>query len=187
MTGTQHQWDASRLSARIVLNAWRVAQISSMYLVNKNVPTAYMDEIFHVPQAMAYCNGHFSTYDPKLTTPPGLYIISTCLNLCRIPCDLPTLRITNLCIGIILLPSMTSRIFKQLHPEIDRTTAAWSSCISMMPILSFFSLLYYTDVASTYTVLASYSHMLDGRLWRSAAVCSLFVTTALSNMLSGDL
>lgn len=30
------------------------------------------DEPFHVPQAQAYCNGDYSYWDPKITTPPGL-------------------------------------------------------------------------------------------------------------------
>ena len=30
------------------------------------------DEPFHVPQAQAYCNGDYWTWDPKITTPPGL-------------------------------------------------------------------------------------------------------------------
>jgi len=34
------------------------------------------DEPFHVPQAQAYCNGEWATWDPKITTPPGLYISS---------------------------------------------------------------------------------------------------------------
>ena len=30
------------------------------------------DEPFHVPQAQAYCNGDYWSWDPKITTPPGL-------------------------------------------------------------------------------------------------------------------
>ena len=30
------------------------------------------DEPFHIPQAQAYCRGEFSSWDPKITTPPGL-------------------------------------------------------------------------------------------------------------------
>lgn len=45
-------------------------------LVNQTVPDPYMDEIFHVPQAQAYCAGNFSQWDPKITTLPGLYILS---------------------------------------------------------------------------------------------------------------
>ncbi|CAG8572169.1 2182_t:CDS:10 [Paraglomus brasilianum] len=47
------------------------------YAVNRVVPDAYMDEIFHVPQAQRYCNGDYYTWDPKLTTPPGFASIFT--------------------------------------------------------------------------------------------------------------
>jgi alpha-1,2-glucosyltransferase len=57
-------------------------------LVSKEVPEPYLvsarrrsaqnavlmtsqDEFFHVPQAQKYCNGDY-TWDPKITTPPGL-------------------------------------------------------------------------------------------------------------------
>lgn len=33
---------------------------------------ARQDEPFHVPQAQAYCNGDWSYWDQKITTPPGL-------------------------------------------------------------------------------------------------------------------
>lgn len=36
------------------------------------VPEPYLDEIFHIPQAQAYCEGRWDVWDPKLTTPPGL-------------------------------------------------------------------------------------------------------------------
>jgi alpha-1,2-glucosyltransferase len=35
------------------------------------VLTSNQDEFFHVPQAQKYCNGDY-TWDPKITTPPGL-------------------------------------------------------------------------------------------------------------------
>ena len=35
----------------------------------------YMDEIFHVRQAHRYCDGDLWTWDPKITTPPGLYLV----------------------------------------------------------------------------------------------------------------
>jgi alpha-1,2-glucosyltransferase len=40
-------------------------------LVNDLVPTPYMDEIFHVPQAINYCKANFHLWDNKITTPPG--------------------------------------------------------------------------------------------------------------------
>ena len=35
----------------------------------------YMDEIFHVRQAQRYCDGDLWAWDPKITTPPGLYLV----------------------------------------------------------------------------------------------------------------
>ncbi|KDN37455.1 glycosyltransferase family 59 protein [Tilletiaria anomala UBC 951] len=77
--------------------------------VNRIVNEPYMDEIFHIPQAQAYCHGKWDTWDPKLTTPPGIYLLSnllarglqyihlplTCLNL-------NFLRSTNLVLYLIL-------------------------------------------------------------------------------------
>lgn len=57
-------------------------------VVSKQVPEPYLvsvhkrsagnialmssqDEFFHVPQALLYCKGDY-TWDPKITTPPGL-------------------------------------------------------------------------------------------------------------------
>ena len=35
------------------------------------------DEPFHVPQTQQYCAGRFKAWDPKITTFPGLYLLST--------------------------------------------------------------------------------------------------------------
>ena len=40
----------------------------------KYASDAYMDEIFHVPQTQRFCRGDFKTWDPKITTFPGLYL-----------------------------------------------------------------------------------------------------------------
>ncbi|KAE8227334.1 hypothetical protein CF319_g184 [Tilletia indica] len=49
-------------------------------LVNQNVPEPYLDEIFHIPQAKAYCEGKWDVWDPKLTTPPGVYLVYVALH-----------------------------------------------------------------------------------------------------------
>jgi alpha-1,2-glucosyltransferase len=49
-----------------VLSAYWHRQVTSL------VPKPYLDEVFHVPQAQAYCEGEYGVWDPKLTTPPGL-------------------------------------------------------------------------------------------------------------------
>ena len=45
-------------------------------LFNNKQPQPYMDEIFHIPQAQNYCVGNLSHWNNKITTLPGLYIVS---------------------------------------------------------------------------------------------------------------
>ena len=43
---------------------------------NTKQPQPYMDEIFHIPQAQKYCHFKFKEWDPKITTLPGIYLVS---------------------------------------------------------------------------------------------------------------
>lgn len=85
-----------RLAVAAIVSMW-VIPVS--FLVNSIVPEPYMvriitcvvniilnfeypaialtqgyvqDEIFHIPQAQRYCRGNFRSWDPMITTPPGL-------------------------------------------------------------------------------------------------------------------
>ncbi|KAD2805568.1 hypothetical protein E3N88_38945 [Mikania micrantha] len=58
-----------RLIVALIVSSW---VIPMSILVNLIVPEPYMDEIFHVPQAQQYCVGNFKSWDPMITTPPGL-------------------------------------------------------------------------------------------------------------------
>ncbi|CCG83456.1 Alpha-1,2 glucosyltransferase alg10 [Taphrina deformans PYCC 5710] len=155
---------------RTLLNVWRVLQIISFAMINDRVSIPYMDEKFHAPQAAAYCRGQFLPYDPKLTTPPGLYLISYALSKIGVPCTLSYLRGLNLFIGIILLPNLCGKLYDSLHAAAIPLEVEWSQCLSAMPILSFFSLLYYTDLASTYAVLLVYYLTLTKRRYSAALV-----------------
>ncbi|XWS67060.1 hypothetical protein CRYUN_Cryun05aG0254200 [Craigia yunnanensis] len=62
-----------KIAVAAIVSVW-VIPIS--ILVNRIVPDPYMDEIFHIPQAQQYCNGNFRSWDPMITTPPGLYYLS---------------------------------------------------------------------------------------------------------------
>ncbi|KAI9124776.1 hypothetical protein K1719_004103 [Acacia pycnantha] len=62
-----------KIALAVIVSLW-VIPIS--ILVNHFVPEPYMDEIFHIPQAQKYCKGDFGSWDPMITTPPGLYCLS---------------------------------------------------------------------------------------------------------------
>lgn len=62
----------------ITIFAVFLGMTASLFKVMNSVnPNPYMDEIFHIPQAQRYCNGTFCTWDPKITTLPGLYLFSS--------------------------------------------------------------------------------------------------------------
>lgn len=46
------------------------------YWVNNSVKESYIDEYFHLGMTEKYLNHlDFLTWDPKITTPPGLYYL----------------------------------------------------------------------------------------------------------------
>lgn len=72
--------------------------------IHHAVKEPYMDELFHIPQAQKYCQYNWTHYDPKITTPPGLYIISVfriwlrdrvMFQRSELTCDTIDLRKTN--------------------------------------------------------------------------------------------
>ncbi|KAI8079750.1 asparagine-linked glycosylation 10 [Halteromyces radiatus] len=144
------------------LLAHTVALAIVAQLVNHLVPDSYMDEIFHIPQAQQYCQGDYVTWNPKLTTPPGLYIISLGLkgigdifhlqNLCSIQ----GLRATNLIFAFLLYFVLNSLLF-QLHPTTSSFhRSLYALILSWFPVSFFYYFLYYTDTGSTLFVLLSY-------------------------------
>ncbi|KAH7401656.1 DIE2/ALG10 family-domain-containing protein [Pyrenochaeta sp. MPI-SDFR-AT-0127] len=171
-----------------LLQAWAmpaallaIVNISATWyqLVSHEVPEPYLDEYFHVPQAQKYCRLDYS-WDPKITTPPGLYIITKFLKP-LLGCDTSSLRVLNagaicliciLCYGILQLsrarnsPTQSQRKKNDdektdNRPENQDSTilldAHSALNIALFPPLFFFSALYYTDVLSTLFVLLNYS------------------------------
>jgi alpha-1,2-glucosyltransferase len=141
------------------------------YNINRIVPEPYLDEVFHIPQAQAYCRNAFSAWDPKLTTPAGLYLLSYPLSYLG-ACTPTTLRAVNGLGVAVLLPVIIYRIQQTLHgkgPGRNEASAQIALNVALFPLLYFFGGLYYTDVWSTTFVLAAYLATLRDRPWVAAA------------------
>ncbi|KAJ4308738.1 glucosyltransferase [Fusarium piperis] len=157
---------------------------SWLYIVSAVVPEPYLDEVFHIPQAQKYCKGKFLEWDDKITTPPGLYLLSLLVpgvvrpngSLEGYVCDASSLRAAN-AVALMLLAYLAlqcrhqieSRLYEahssirlRVHSQYALHTAF---NVALFPLLFFFSGLYYTDVASTAAVLVAYLNHL-GRLGR---------------------
>ncbi|EGD76547.1 hypothetical protein PTSG_07662 [Salpingoeca rosetta] len=150
-----------------------VAVVGALHaLVSSKVPEPYMDEQFHCPQALFYCNGQFDVWDPMITTFPGTYLHSTAMaNLVtrvakwlgaewlsdiNFVCSPVGLRIIN----SLFTPAIiwvAFRIRQRLYPKENAWTQALSATlVAWMPVLFFFNALYYTDLGSVFYVLLSY-------------------------------
>ncbi|KAJ4270181.1 glucosyltransferase [Fusarium torreyae] len=149
--------------------------LSWLYIVSAVVPEPYLDEVFHIPQAQKYCQGRFQEWDDKITTPPGLYLLSLLLpgvvrpngSLGGYVCDVKSLRAAN-AIALMILAYLALQcrreIEARLHEAHSTTKLRGTSQyalhtafnIALFPLLFFFSGLYYTDVASTAAVLVAY-------------------------------
>ncbi|GLI81539.1 glucosyltransferase [Penicillium ochrochloron] len=148
--------------ALLLIPVWRTK-------VNAEVPEPYLDEVFHIPQAQAYWAHKWTHWDPKLTTPPGLYLWSYAL--CAIllalrgsPTTLDTeaLRTTNVATTGIFLPWRLQTLSDAVHKVRNtRPLGAWLSHtvlnICLFPPLFFFSGLYYTDILALLAVVEAYN------------------------------
>ncbi|KAK7191019.1 hypothetical protein DPSP01_007809 [Paraphaeosphaeria sporulosa] len=172
-----------------------IANISATWykLVSERVPRPYLDEYFHVPQAQRYCQKDY-TWDPKITTPPGLYLASLLIKPIA-GCDISALRALNvgaICLICLLSYQIRRLLRRPLPPRRTRTEASVPQFkddetqtslldahtalnISLFPPLFFFSGLYYTDVLSTLVVLAAYSTYLSQRGTHNYLLSSLLI------------
>ena len=71
----------SQIASVMMLRLSVIGALAATYagvtqLFAENAPEAYMDEIFHVPQAQAYCRGEWRHWDDKITTLPGAYVVA---------------------------------------------------------------------------------------------------------------
>ena len=126
------------------------------------LPSPYMDEPFHLHQTAAYCRLSFTTWDPKITTLPGLYFASLALHSLTLPfslpCDLPTLRLYNTLWAVaafLLFYLLTGALRPPSHPSpLSPTTRLLRTLqFGLFPLHFFYIPLYYTDTFATFTAL----------------------------------
>ncbi|BES98560.1 Asparagine-linked glycosylation 10, alpha-1,2-glucosyltransferase homolog [Nesidiocoris tenuis] len=137
-------------------------------LVYDLVPYPFIDEAFHVPQAVKYCNGSFHEWDPKITTLPGLYLFSMITHRLfgLASCNLYSLRYGNVALAgatFILIYRLLRRM-KVNQKGYSRKVVLWHAInLSIFPVSYFFTFLYYTDTLSTTLVLLMVDMHLSSR------------------------
>lgn len=165
-------------------------------LLNYVVPDPYMDEIFHVPQAQRYCKGDFNSWDPMITTLPGLYYVSLVYIAPLFPgmqwigkagsfqeaCSTAILRSVNIPLAIICA-LLFYNIIIELRPEANAKSAIRQAFVlSLYPLHWFFTFLFYTDVGSTTAVMAMYLACIKKSYWLSALLGCLAIVFRQTNI-----
>lgn len=136
--------------------------------VNEVVPAPYLDEVFHVPQVQAYWFGKWSQWDPKITTPPGLYGFSYAVNSFRAYMD-PGVKPTTdewRYVNVVLL--YLTLIVLYILAAVGKKSVVSENVLQrefnvvLFPLLFFFSALYYTDVFSVFTIVLAQTFWTTG-------------------------
>lgn len=118
--------------------------------VSEQVNYSFIDEIFHYPQFQTLLGGDYTTWNPKITTPPGLYYLTA--SYCKIfnlEGSLSDIRYFNY-IGGILIGICAILIRNKI-----KNPGFASGIILLNPLLSLFYSLYYTDVWSSFFIIAA--------------------------------
>ncbi|KAI1470564.1 glycosyltransferase family 59 protein [Daldinia caldariorum] len=158
--------------------------------VTEHTPNPYLDEVFHIPQAQVYCDGKFGIWDDKITTPPGLYILTIIgARVSKLSCSVYSLREFNVkTISYLAIAAITARAQLQhlkrasngQSPILYTIDSFWTGInVTLFPVLFFFSGLYYTDVLSTFVVLLAYINHLGRMRSDNPAVASSIRTIAV--------
>ncbi|EGO27531.1 glycosyltransferase family 59 protein [Serpula lacrymans var. lacrymans S7.9] len=153
--------------------------------LNMVVTEPYMDEPFHVPQALAYCRGEWTSWDPKITTPPGLYVLSVIFHrIFMFKCTLPLLRLTAT-LTLLTLPLVLGRLlafYQRRRPPPLLSPSLEAVVLSFFPIAWFFGFLYYTDVPGLVFVLSTAVAATQNKHWLAALLGLISCTMRQTNV-----
>lgn len=151
-----------------------------LYEISRLVPEPYMDEIFHVRQALEYFKGNWTEWDPMITTPPGLYVLSVIiLRLFGVTGSIANLRWLNAGFGILIL-IVSRSIAKSTHKSFANERAL---LIALLPNLLIFFGLYYTDAGSVLFCLLAHLALIKGRVWSFMLVALTSLTFRQTNII----
>lgn len=156
-----------------------IYSVISILLFNKVYETSseVIDELFHLDQGLRYCQGNFSDvswqrlftfagrrsmkefsvffqWNPKITTFPGLYLLSSVIPSDM--CDIYTLRLVPLVssvVNVLLIYEIKSLMLYASNKGNNNDALLETMALSILPPMYFFAHVYYTDVPSITMIL----------------------------------
>lgn len=127
--------------------------------------TMVIDEEFHLPQGLAYCHGEWAHWEAKLTTPPGLYLLSALLAP-ALGCSVRGLRLSSVLLSAAGLALLARR---------------GAARLALLPPLCMLAQLYYTDAAALAALLLALELVRARRPLSATAAAALSVLVRQTN------
>ena len=139
-----------------------------------------MDEEFHYRQFSYYNEDQFHMWDPKLTTPPGLYLFQRLLTI-FLPSDLGIMRAINCLFFANIFVVYVLKIFD--FNEIKPNNLSRALNLAISPTIFFFNFLDYTDSASISLVTVMFYYNLVKSEWRLGLISLIAIFVRQNNLI----
>ena len=132
----------------VTLGVLVAATVFSVSLVSMQLPSPYMDEEFHIPQLSRYLDWKFTEWDPKITTFPGMYLLTWLL------CSLsPLLWVVSIVSAARLYNSIVALVTLLL---LRQASPMYAELIYLFPPLFATFSVYYTDPTALCLLVAHF-------------------------------
>lgn len=129
-----------------------------------------MDEIFHYPQFKQFLEGNHEFWDPKITTPPGLYHAQVYIISKIFGSSLLGMRMGNWVVFGNIFTIFALKIYE--FQDHNRNNSSRTLNLILTPTIFFFFFLDYTDSASIAFLTMALYYTLVKSTWRMG-ICSL--------------
>uniref|UniRef100_A0A1A9UXY2 Dol-P-Glc:Glc(2)Man(9)GlcNAc(2)-PP-Dol alpha-1,2-glucosyltransferase n=1 Tax=Glossina austeni TaxID=7395 RepID=A0A1A9UXY2_GLOAU len=144
-----------------------------------------IDEEFHLKQGLHFCNKRFDVWDNKITTFPGLYLVSLILypfNFCSV-LGLRLISLVAAAVNVVLFYMIRKSQLEKFRIGNNAMAALEAFTIAALPPLYFFSHLYYTDTLSLTMVLVFYLYWQKGDHLQAAVFAAASVLLRQTNVI----
>jgi alpha-1,2-glucosyltransferase len=139
-----------------------------------------MDEEFHYRQFSFYNQNDFHKWEPKLTTPPGLYLIQR-LIATILPPDLSVMRAFNSLFFSNVFIVYVLKIYDLI--EVCPNNISRALNLALSPTIYFFNFLDYTDSASICLIAVMFYYNLTKSEWRLGFTSLIAVFVRQNNLI----
>lgn len=134
----------------LIFTIFSLSSCFIFYHLNNNIKSTYMDEYFHLDQAISFYNSNFTYWNSKLTTFPGTFFTASLFMkfVHLINDSIPLLMSARLFTLIISIFS-----FFLLGKFSSDNCSVFRLIITLLPINYFYNYLFYTDTFSTFGLI----------------------------------